>query len=84
MLSEYELRVLRDFEDDFAKDRSRATAARCLWWALGLAIVVVALAGCLTGVLIGAAVGVITGSVGVVAAAGGAAWLLRRRRRAAR
>lgn len=82
MLSEYELRVLQDFENDFAKDRSRA-AARLRWGALALALVAVALAGCLIGALLSATAGAVIGSVGVLAT-GGVACLLLRRHRAAR
>ena len=83
MLSEYELRVLRDFEDDFAKDRSRAVASRWMWVALAFVLVAVVLAGCLTGVLVGAAAGAISASAVVVAGAA-TAWFLHRRRRATR
>lgn len=78
MLSDYELRVLRDFENDFAKDRSRAAATKWAWAALVCVLIAAALAGCLAGVLVSAVLGAVLGSVGVVAA-GGAGWFVRHR-----
>jgi hypothetical protein len=82
VLSEYELRVLQAFEDDFATDRTRA-AARLRWGALALVLIAAVLAGCLIGALVSALAGVAIGSLGV-AGTGVAAWFLRRRQHAAK